>query len=197
MALHLQGRTGCYTAASNPVKDAARRRAANPRMRARRLALAVEWQIDVNPRRRARYLADRDADVLAVLAGVGCGARPQPRSSRMPAADTRAAGGTASWLTIPASTLMHSSVCPRASERKSAGIFFRGKCLRGGPTPLLLAQASSPRLLEDLTAFVAHFNTGDAAFRAFRYQWARPPNCRERRPAGQITPRAERPKSPR
>ncbi len=42
----------------------------------------------------------------------GCGARPQPRSSRMPAADTRAAGGTASWLTIPASTLMHSSVCP-------------------------------------------------------------------------------------
>ena len=33
----------------------------------------------------------------------GCGARPQPRSSRMPAADTRAAGGTASWLTMPAS----------------------------------------------------------------------------------------------
>jgi hypothetical protein len=33
----------------------------------------------------------------------GCSARPQPRSSRMPAADTRGAGGTASWLTIPAS----------------------------------------------------------------------------------------------
>ena len=65
----------------------------------------------------------------------GCGARPQPRSSRMPAADTRAAGGTASWLTIPASTLMHSSVCPRASDRKSAGIFFRGKGLRGRPPP--------------------------------------------------------------
>jgi len=64
-----------------------------------------------------------------------CGARPQPRSSKMPAADTRAAAGTASWLTIPASTLMHSSVCPRASDRKSGGIFFRGKCLRGGPTP--------------------------------------------------------------
>ena len=33
----------------------------------------------------------------------------------------------ASWLTIPASTLMHSSVCPRASDRKSDGIFFRAK----------------------------------------------------------------------
>src|SRR6476660_184907 len=49
-----------------------------------------------------------------------CGARPQPRSSKMPAADTRAAGGTA----MPASTLMHSSVGLRASERKAADIFF-------------------------------------------------------------------------
>ena len=57
---------------------------------------------------------------------------------------TRAAGGTASWLTIPASTLMHSSVCPRASERKLAGIFFRGNGLRGGPPLLLVAQASRP-----------------------------------------------------
>ena len=40
---------------------------------------------------------------------------------------------------------MHSSVCPRASDRKSAGIVFRGKYLRGRSTPLLLAQASSAR----------------------------------------------------
>ena len=73
----------------------------------------------------------------------GCGARPQARSSRIPAADTRAAGGMASWLTRPASTLMHSAVCPRASDRKSAGIFFRGNGLRGG-SPLQLAQASNP-----------------------------------------------------
>jgi hypothetical protein len=53
----------------------------------------------------------------------------------MPAADTRAAAGTASWLTIPASTLMHSLVCPRASDRKSVGIFFRGIYLRGEPPP--------------------------------------------------------------
>ena len=59
--------------------------------------------------------------------------------------EANAGGGPASWLTIPASTLMHSSVCPRANDRKSAGIFFRGKGLRGGPTPLLLAQASRPR----------------------------------------------------
>ena len=70
---------------------------------------------------------------------------PQPRSSRMPAADTRAAAGTASWLTIPASTLMHSSVCPRASDRKSAGNLFRGKWLTGWAYPLLLAQASRVR----------------------------------------------------
>ena len=44
----------------------------------------------------------------------------------MPAADTRAAGGTASWLTIPASTSTHSSVCPRASD-KLGGIFFGAK----------------------------------------------------------------------
>jgi hypothetical protein len=31
--------------------------------------------------------------------------------------------------------LTHSSVWPRASERKLAGLFFRGKGLRGGPTP--------------------------------------------------------------
>ena len=41
-----------------------------------------------------------------------CGALPQPRSSRALAADTRAAAGAASWLKSPASTLMHSSVCP-------------------------------------------------------------------------------------
>jgi hypothetical protein len=51
----------------------------------------------------------------------------------------RALGGASSALAMPASTLMHSSVCPRASDRKSAGIFFRGKYLRGGPIPLLLA----------------------------------------------------------
>jgi hypothetical protein len=34
-------------------------------------------------------LADGDADVLPVLAGVGLRRAPQPRSSRMPAADTR------------------------------------------------------------------------------------------------------------
>ena len=37
---------------------------------------------------------------------------------------------------------MHSSVCPRASDRKSDGIFFRGKGLRGGVYPLLLELAS-------------------------------------------------------
>jgi hypothetical protein len=71
---------------------------------------------------------------------IACGALPQPRSSRIPAADTRAAAGTASWLSIPASTLMQSSVCPRASDRKSAEIFFRGIYLRGEPTPSQLAQ---------------------------------------------------------
>jgi len=45
-------------------------------------------------------------------------------TGRMPAADTCAAGGTASWLTIPASTLMHSSVCPRASERAPVRVAF-------------------------------------------------------------------------
>jgi hypothetical protein len=58
----------------------------------------------------------------------------------MPAAATRAAGGTASWLTIPASVLMHSSVCPRASDRRSADNLFLGNCLRGGPTPSLVAR---------------------------------------------------------
>ena len=44
---------------------------------------------------------DRDADIaITVWSSVVVGALPQPRSSRMPAADTRAAGGTASWLTI-------------------------------------------------------------------------------------------------
>jgi hypothetical protein len=80
-------------------------------------------------------LPDGDADVAAIVAGVGLRRAAQPRSSRMPAVDTRAAGGMASRLTMPASTLMHSSVCPRASERKSAAIFFRGNVLWGGPTP--------------------------------------------------------------
>jgi len=52
----------------------------------------------------------------------------------------------ASWLTMPASTLIHSVVCPRASDRKSGETFFRGKYLRGGSTPLLLAQAPSLHL---------------------------------------------------
>ena len=39
------------------------------------------------------------------------GARPQPRSNRMPAADTRAAGATASWMTIPRrSTLLYAEL---------------------------------------------------------------------------------------
>ena len=68
----------------------------------------------------------------------------------MPAADTHAADSAGSRLTIPASTLMHSSVCPRASERKSGGIFFRGNYLRGGPTPLLLAQpAPAPGMADN------------------------------------------------
>ena len=103
-------------------------------MRARRLALAVKSQ--------TRLILVAALDDLSVMRmslssslAWGCGARPQPRSSRMPAADTRAAGGTVSWLTMPASTLMHSSACPRASDRKSAAIFFRGNGLRGGPTP--------------------------------------------------------------
>jgi hypothetical protein len=49
------------------------------------------------------------------------------------------AGDTASWLTIPASALMHSSVCLRASEPKLGGIFFRGDGLRGRPPNLLPA----------------------------------------------------------
>jgi len=48
-------------------------------------------------------------------------ARPS-RDPRMLAADTRAAGGNAACLTIPASTSKHSAVCSRASERKSGGI---------------------------------------------------------------------------
>jgi hypothetical protein len=36
---------------------------------------------------------------------------------------------------MPASTLTPISVWQRASERRSAGIFFRGICLWGGPTP--------------------------------------------------------------
>ena len=104
----------------------------------RRLAPAVEWQTDVNPHHRLAFLSVTRTSPCTLPS---CGALPQPRSSRMPAADTRAAGGMASWLTMPASTLMHSSVCPRASDRKSADIFFRGKDLRGGSTPSLLAQA--------------------------------------------------------
>jgi hypothetical protein len=57
---------------------------------------------------------------------------------------TRAAAGTASWLTIPASTLMHSAVCPRASDFKSGGIFFRGKYLRGESTPSCWRSSSNP-----------------------------------------------------
>jgi hypothetical protein len=53
----------------------------------------------------------------------------------MPAAATRAAGGTVSWLTIPANTLTHSAVWPRASDRRSVGIFFRGNGVRGEPPP--------------------------------------------------------------
>ena len=52
------------------------------------------------------------------------------------------AGDTASWPTTPASTLMHSAVCPRASERKSGGIFFRGRWA----TPLLLAAGMNRRV---------------------------------------------------
>jgi hypothetical protein len=53
-------------------------------------------------------------NVLVVLACVRLWrfTPPQPRSSRALAADTRAAAGAASWLKSPASTLMHSSVCP-------------------------------------------------------------------------------------
>ena len=103
-------------------------------MRARRLALAVELQTRSILVAALDDLADRDADVLVVLAGVGCGARPQPRSSRMPAADTRAAGGTASWLTIPASTLMHSSVCP-APATANRQVFSFGARLTGWAYP--------------------------------------------------------------
>jgi hypothetical protein len=47
-------------------------------------------------------------------------------SRRALAAATRAAAGLASWLMIPARTLTQRSVCPRASERRSAAILFRG-----------------------------------------------------------------------
>src|SRR3954467_2316770 len=59
-------------------------------------------------------LADDDLNVAVVLASMRLKRLPQPRSSRSPAADPRAADGLASWLTIPASTLMHRAVCPRA-----------------------------------------------------------------------------------
>jgi len=36
-------------------------------------------------------------------------------------------------------------VCARASDRKLGGIFFRGNGLRGGPTPLVLAQISKAK----------------------------------------------------
>src|SRR5262245_61187533 len=50
-------------------------------------------------------------DALGIRGGARRRRLAPAASSRMPAADTRAAGGTASWLTIPASTLMQSSVC--------------------------------------------------------------------------------------
>jgi hypothetical protein len=63
-----------------------------------------------------------------------CGGLPHPRSNSAHEAATRA---ISLWpfCAMPASDLMLSSVCPRASDRKSAGILFRGNCLRGGPTP--------------------------------------------------------------
>jgi hypothetical protein len=72
-------------------------------------------------------LPDDDADTAAILARVRlrCAA---PAAIQQDAC-RRHAGGEASWLMIPASTLMHSSVCPRASDRISGAIFFRGKCL--------------------------------------------------------------------
>ena len=118
-------------------------------MRARRLALAVESQTRSILVAALGDLADRDANVLVVLAGMGCGARPQPRSSKMPAADTRAAGGTASWLTIPASTLMHSSVCPRASERKVA--ICSNDAARSNP-PHILERANNKSNVQHSTA---------------------------------------------
>ena len=79
--------------------------------------------------------SDDDPKRPAVFVSMRLDCLPQPRSSRIPAAATRAAAGTASWLTIPANTLTHSAVCPRASDRRSVGIFFRGNGVRGESTP--------------------------------------------------------------
>ena len=64
----------------------------------------------------------------------GCAGLPQPRSSKMPAAHAR--GRWRSLLADDAGEHLDAELgVPRASDRKSVGIFFRGKGLRGGPTP--------------------------------------------------------------
>jgi len=71
------------------------------------------------------------------VAGQAC---PSPDRARL-GRRTRGQLAAHPRLAMPASTLTPISVWARASERKLGGILFRGKYLRGGSTPLLLAQA--------------------------------------------------------
>jgi hypothetical protein len=70
----------------------------------------------LTPRAWIRY-SERSSTWRPLLKGARVGSR-------------RITPETASWLTMPASALMHSSMCPRASDRKSGGIFFRANAYR-------------------------------------------------------------------
>jgi hypothetical protein len=71
----------------------------------------------------------------------GCGGRPRPRSSKMPAADTHAAGETASWLTMPASTLMHRKDAPVSRAVDRAGHVLYRPIGRAAPPGVLFMPA--------------------------------------------------------
>jgi hypothetical protein len=86
-------------------------------------------------------LPEYDPNVAAVLARVRLW-RAAPAAIQQDACRRYARPVTRLWPTTPASTLMHGAVCPRASERKSGGILFRGRWA----TPLLLAAGMNRRV---------------------------------------------------
>jgi len=74
------------------------------------------------------------------------------------------------------------SVCPRASERKLAGIFFRGYGLRGGPPPPVgarIAPASGDNHGNNITQPARTLLPEDAADALLRSRWSR--RCAARR----------------
>ena len=85
----------------------------------RRLAPAVEWRAPASI-----LIAALGMNVMRISLSsspaCGCGALPQPRSSRALAADTRAAAGAALEPQTPVSVRMASAVCARAKDRISA-----------------------------------------------------------------------------